>query len=146
MTTNRIKKEPTVIPQLMLERYGADSAGDLQRALMTEAHPDAALHDPPKDPPKPRRVLLTGAQILQRFKCRQRTAHLLKSGKLAKLPCRICGEYKTQAHHLDYTDPFNVHWLCRIHHEEAHHGKRVPAVSIPSEIPDFTGTPPYKKV
>lgn len=42
-----------------------------------------------------------------------------KSGKLKQLPCQICGEVKSEAHHEDYTKPLEVVWLCRKHHREA---------------------------
>ncbi len=42
-------------------------------------------------------------------------------GKIKKQPCEVCGAKKTEAHHDDYSKPFDVRWLCRIHHEDIHH-------------------------
>ena len=43
----------------------------------------------------------------------------LKSGKLTKKPCEICGNTNSQAHHRDYTKPLEVNWLCKLHHNMA---------------------------
>jgi arginine utilization protein RocB len=51
---------------------------------------------------------------------RQVTARAVKSGKIVKLPCQVCGDINSEAHHTDYTDPYNVQWLCFKHHREAH--------------------------
>lgn len=45
--------------------------------------------------------------------------HALRSGKLTKLPCMVCGE-KAVAHHPDYDRPLDVVWLCQPHHKQAH--------------------------
>lgn len=44
----------------------------------------------------------------------------IRNKKLKKLPCSICGDMKTQAHHTDYNKPLDVTWLCFKHHREAH--------------------------
>lgn len=58
----------------------------------------------------------------------------VKSGRLVKQPCEVCGElpawtgepskpgaYATVvAHHDDYSKPLDVRWLCRWHHAEHH--------------------------
>jgi len=41
-------------------------------------------------------------------------------GKIAKLPCEICGAKNTHAHHDDYDKPLQVRWLCPTHHCEIH--------------------------
>jgi hypothetical protein len=46
----------------------------------------------------------------------------IRSGKLKRQPCEICGDPNSQAHHDDYSRPLDVRWLCRAHHEEHHHG------------------------
>lgn len=48
------------------------------------------------------------------------TAHAVKSGKIKKQPCVICGHKISQAHHEDYSKPLNVVWLCRRHHIALH--------------------------
>jgi hypothetical protein len=42
------------------------------------------------------------------------------TGKLAPLPCLICGDPNTEAHHPDYSRPLDVIWLCTAHHKAAH--------------------------
>jgi hypothetical protein len=43
----------------------------------------------------------------------------VRTGKIAPLPCLVCGE-KAEAHHPDYSRPLDVVWLCPSHHREAH--------------------------
>ena len=43
----------------------------------------------------------------------------IRTGKLNKQPCEICGE-NAHAHHEDYAKPLEVNWLCRSHHAERH--------------------------
>ena len=41
--------------------------------------------------------------------------------KIKRLPCYKCGEiYKVHGHHPDYSKPFEVIWVCSIHHKEIH--------------------------
>ena len=55
----------------------------------------------------------------------KRAAHIkvnnaVKNGKLVKKTCEVCGSEKVHAHHDDYSKPFDVRWLCPIHHAEVH--------------------------
>ena len=43
----------------------------------------------------------------------------LRSGKIHRHPCFICGN-KAQAHHEDYSKPLEVIWVCLKHHAEIH--------------------------
>lgn len=43
----------------------------------------------------------------------------LKSGKLKRQDCVICGA-KADAHHEDYTKPLDVIWFCKLHHARHH--------------------------
>lgn len=52
------------------------------------------------------------------------TSNAIRDGRLIRLPCEVCGADKVQAHHEDYTKPFEVRWLCFKHHRE-HHGQTV---------------------
>lgn len=52
--------------------------------------------------------------------CREATHRAIKTGKILKQKCEICGEEEVQSHHDDYTDPFNVRWLCIKHHTQHH--------------------------
>lgn len=57
---------------------------------------------------------------------RQIVTHAMRSGKLTRKPCRICGSTKKiQAHHPDYSRPLDVEWLCFVCHREHAHGQTV---------------------
>jgi len=56
----------------------------------------------------------------ERIKAREKVARAVKTGKIKKEPCRICGDKNTQAHHEDYEKPLEIIWLCRDHHREMH--------------------------
>lgn len=44
-----------------------------------------------------------------------------KRGRIKKLPCEKCKtEELVEAHHPDYNKPFEVMWLCSLHHKEWH--------------------------
>lgn len=55
---------------------------------------------------------------------RSKVASLLKSGKLVKAPCFLCGDEETVAHHLHYDFADKVVWLCVNHHYGVHSGSR----------------------
>lgn len=44
----------------------------------------------------------------------------IRRGDIIPKPCEVCGK-KAQAHHDDYSKPYDVKWLCQIHHMEYHH-------------------------
>lgn len=53
--------------------------------------------------------------------CATQVVYLMKkAGLLIPQPCEICNEIKVQAHHDDYTKPWEVRWLCTNHHNEWH--------------------------
>jgi hypothetical protein len=54
------------------------------------------------------------------------TGNAIRSGKLVKGPCEVCGSLVVDAHHDDYSKPLEVRWLCRVHHL-IHHGRFVHA-------------------
>jgi len=47
---------------------------------------------------------------------RNNVHYALKTGKLTKGVCEVCGEPEVHAHHDDYTKPLDVRWLCVKHH------------------------------
>jgi len=47
----------------------------------------------------------------------------IKLGKLKKLPCEICHNPTSLAHHDNYNKPLKVRWLCHKHHMLHHYGK-----------------------
>lgn len=40
----------------------------------------------------------------------------IKKGILIRIPCQVCGNQKSEAHHCNYDKPLEVKWLCRKHH------------------------------
>lgn len=42
----------------------------------------------------------------------------VRSGRLKRMPCQVCGLRKSHAHHDDYDKPLDVIWLCPEHHGE----------------------------
>lgn len=46
----------------------------------------------------------------------------IKSGRLDRLPCEVCGDPKSHAHHRSYAreDRLKVVFLCAAHHHEEH--------------------------
>jgi hypothetical protein len=46
-------------------------------------------------------------------------AYAIRTGKLKKQPCWMCG-CNAVAHHPDYDRPLDVVWLCQPHHKQAH--------------------------
>lgn len=53
-----------------------------------------------------------------RYRARLCVYRAVRSGKLVRQPCEVCGKLPVEAHHEDYTKPLEVHWLCREHHGE----------------------------
>lgn len=51
---------------------------------------------------------------------RVRSASAIRSGTITRLPCEVCGNPKSEAHHVDYNRPLDLTWLCSKHHKEEH--------------------------
>jgi len=47
-------------------------------------------------------------------------ANAVKTGKITKQPCTVCGDEQSQAHHEDYSKPLEVIWFCCFHHNQRH--------------------------
>lgn len=64
---------------------------------------------------------ITNDEQIIRHRVRSLTRGYIKSGKLIKQPCEICGTNEDiQAHHDDYDKPMDIRWLCSKHHREHH--------------------------
>ncbi len=61
--------------------------------------------------------------VLLRKKVRRKTNDLIKRGVLCRGCCVVCRSRDVVPHHEDYSDPFQVIWLCEQHHGEYHDGK-----------------------
>lgn len=55
----------------------------------------------------------------EKSKAHSAVNNAIKTGKLIKESCKICGEI-AEAHHEDYSKPLDVIWLCSQHHSERH--------------------------
>jgi hypothetical protein len=53
-------------------------------------------------------------------KCREATKSALRSGKIVRTRCKVCGSFPVYCHHKDYSNPLDVTWLCLRHHLEIH--------------------------
>lgn len=60
------------------------------------------------------------ARNRNRLKATQRFKEALKSGKIVRQPCFVCGVSPAHGHHPDYSHPLDVVWLCPPHHREVH--------------------------
>lgn len=56
----------------------------------------------------------------KKYKAHGIVGRAVRAKKLFSMPCEICGNIKTHAHHDDYDKPLNVRWLCSEHHKKWH--------------------------
>ncbi len=56
----------------------------------------------------------------KKYKAHSIVNYAIKSKKLFREPCEICGNQNTHGHHDDYEKPLNVRWLCSEHHRKWH--------------------------
>jgi hypothetical protein len=59
----------------------------------------------------------------EKIKARNQVNNSITAGKLVRLPCEVCGNVKSHAHHFDYKKPLQIVWLCRKHHMQQHRKK-----------------------
>lgn len=67
----------------------------------------------------------TRSKYPERYRARAITTKAIRHGVLVRLPCEVCAETPTHAHHDDYNKPLEVRWLCVSHHEALHHKTNV---------------------
>ena len=60
------------------------------------------------------------ARFPERYRANTAASNALRSGKVTKAPCWVCGGEDVEAHHADYSHPLDVVWLCPAHHREIH--------------------------
>lgn len=53
-------------------------------------------------------------------KARKITNSLIRAGKIKRKPCVVCGDKKSETHHIDYNKPDKVKFLCKKCHAEEH--------------------------
>lgn len=56
------------------------------------------------------------AANLHKLRAKWSVAYAVKTGKLTKSACEVCGDKAADAHHDDYGKPLDVRWLCHTHH------------------------------
>lgn len=62
-------------------------------------------------------------EIRRKQSARQVLVLAIRSAQITRLPCEVCGESESEAHHHDYSKPLDVQWLCKKHHREKHYGR-----------------------
>lgn len=70
------------------------------------------------------------AKFPEKYKARMAVGNAVRDGRLKKLPCDVCGDVESQAHHHDYSKPLDVRWLCFKCHREIEHGQKVEVVKL----------------
>ena len=55
-----------------------------------------------------------------KYKARNAVNNAIRDKRLKRMPCSVCGDTKSEAHHEDYSEPLDVNWLCFKHHRELH--------------------------
>lgn len=75
------------------------------------------------------RAVLTPQDRRLRANARAAVKVRLVRGTMTRGPCEVCATtVDVEAHHDDYSRPFDVRWLCRAHHRAHHRAERaVPA-------------------
>ena len=81
-----------------------------------------------------KRTAYDRARNPQKRIARQKIRQLIFDGKLERGSCVICGAINAQAHHEDYSKPFEIHWLCPKHHTEAHKNPTIIYGKQPTKI------------
>jgi hypothetical protein len=100
----------------------ADSKKTYEKIQST---PELAIRERKRQRIKENRRRLEGKTKKYIYKKQKRPAQIVfnaavKSGKVLKKPCEICGKEKSQGHHEDYSKPLDVVWLCVRHHNDRH--------------------------
>ena len=55
----------------------------------------------------------------EKAKARRAVSYAVRTGKLKRQPCGVCGE-RAEAHHENYSRPLEITWLCLKHHRDRH--------------------------
>ena len=63
-----------------------------------------------------------GPEGKARLAAKNAVKYAVRTGKLKRLPCEVCGDSKAVAHHSSYEKDMRlcVTWLCVAHHNELH--------------------------
>ena len=52
--------------------------------------------------------------------CHNKLTRAVRKGLIDRMPCIVCGEKRTHAHHESYDRPLDVVWYCAVHHSARH--------------------------
>ena len=63
----------------------------------------------------------------RRQQCGNAVARAIKKGIIVPIPCFVCGNERTVAHHPSYDLWLDVVWLCHAHHSQLHAEHRLAA-------------------
>jgi len=55
-----------------------------------------------------------------RYRANQILGNAVRDGRVIRMPCEVCGDTKSEAHHDDYSFPLLVRRLCFKHHRKLH--------------------------
>jgi ribosomal protein L37AE/L43A len=58
----------------------------------------------------------------EKVKARKKVREAIRTGRLKRQACVVCGRFPAQAHHIDYSRPLFVVWACRNCHNVLFHG------------------------
>lgn len=56
----------------------------------------------------------------EKWAARNAISNAVRDGRVTRMPCEVCGDEKSEAHHPDYSKPLDVQWLCFKHHRKIH--------------------------
>ena len=62
----------------------------------------------------------SAARYPEKERARNAVYRAIRAGRLKKLPCSVCNNFNSEAHHPDHSKQLEVIWLCRRHHQVAH--------------------------
>lgn len=118
-------KKPTDAPSYKIKHhdYTCNACWTAKRKASRRSNPDRerANNRRYNKKRKPRRA--TYESNKKQIQARNKVQYALRTGKLTKQPCRVCGDPNSQAHHPDYDKPLEVVWLCHDHHMDEHFGE-----------------------
>lgn len=55
-----------------------------------------------------------------KIRARHAVSNAIRSKRMIRQPCSICGASSAEAHHADYRKQLDVTWLCKEHHVAQH--------------------------
>ena len=108
-----------------LGKCKACTKADVKARRVAEPHKLAAYERKRRADPERRSKQLeyqktTRANNSFKYHARAMTQAAIRTGRLRRMPCSVCGNDNTEAHHEDYSKPLSVTWLCFVHHMERH--------------------------